>query len=310
MPIRIGEPDPIARLGGKAQIIEKICEVAEQTIEDYSLVGAADLFMGGCRLFLHLDCNDEINFKIASDKDRGLVQFFKHLQDPYKTDLLIDQIWLTADEITTKDQFEEANKNRVDDNTMSELDLASLTYIISKYSLAADMQKFSQENTDGGINPATLDKFLHLDEYLADVEIVEGDYLETWKKFIYQDDILTWLDPPYIEDKKVDQKKAKKRSQKQEAEVTVTRGYIHPFTPEDQEILIDNAIKSNNKIIISGYKNVAYERLESNGFKRYFIGLVHVPSSGKGKKAKEYVWVNFDLDDSNLPDEVDDSEVE
>jgi site-specific DNA-adenine methylase len=303
MPIRIGEPDPIARLGGKAQIIEKICEIAELAIQNHNLVGVADLFMGGCRLFLHLDCDYTVNFKIASEIDRGLVQFFKYLQDPYKTDELIDHICLTADDITTKEEFEEANLRRLEDETMSELELASLSYIISIYSMAADMQNFSQADADRGIDPATLDKLLDLEEYLADVEFVVGNYLDTWKKFIYRDDILTWLDPPYVRDVKDGKGRRKK------AKVEPTRRYIHPFTPEDQETLIDHAIKSKNKIIISGYDNVAYKRLEKNGFDKHFIGLVNVYSGSSGEVAKEFVWVNFDIDVDLLPEEPSDDEL-
>lgn len=297
MPIRMKERDPLARLGGKSQLIETLSRIVEQACEDHNLVGVLDLFMGGCRMFLHLDYNIKIEIKAATEIDRGIVNLFRVLQDSHKIDQLIHYIWKTADQITTEAKFKEANIKRLSTN-ISELESAGLTYVVSKFSHAADMQGFVQKNADEGIDPKSLDKFLHLENVIGDVEIIEGDYKKLYDKYSHRSDILAWYDPPYLRDKG-----------EQKNEVESTRSYIHPFNPEDQEMLIDNAIDSPNKTIISGYDNAAYKRLEENGFQKYFIGLVNVPSSSSGKKIKEFIWIkNFEIDESTLPVEPNDNE--
>lgn len=283
---------PINTLGGKAQIIESIVQVISDCIDNYQLNGAIDLFMGANRLFLHLD--KELDIKIGNEIDRGYVAFFKMLQDPFETDQLIDEIWRSADYYTTQDQFEIACKRREEDPSISAVELAALTYIVSRYSRAADRQTFSHENAIKGINPIILDNLLHLEERLEGVEFICGDYKKVFNQYKDREDIITWVDPPYVV------------TDGDSGESKETLGYVHSFTTSDQEQLIDNLISTTNKVIVSGYDNALYKRLEANGFQKYFVGLVNVSSSGIGRKAKEFIWINFELDEDSLPIEPDD----
>jgi DNA adenine methylase len=279
--------DPINTLGGKSQIINEICKVVEYAIEEYDLVGAADYFMGGCRLFLHLDPGKDLELKVANEVDRGFVGFFQCLKDAYLTDQLIEMIWLLADQYASKEKFKEAKELRLKEDTPIVLS-AALTYIVVEYSRAADRQNFIEQNTYKGIKPKSLLKFLHLYGVLEGVEFTCGDYINQFNKYKERADIIIWIDPPYV---KTDEGKTKK-----------TAGYFHDFTLKDQEKLIDNLIATKNKVVLNGYENALYLRLIENGFQKHFIGLVNVPSSGKAQKVKEYIWCNFEIPEYLLPE--------
>ncbi|CAM3469876.1 MULTISPECIES: DNA adenine methylase [Paenibacillus] len=284
-------PDPFPTLGGKSQIIDRMVEIFHYCIEEYGLTGAADYFMGGNRLFLHLDC-DQIKFKLANEIDRGVVAFFKCLQDPYKTDQLIDSIWKLADHVDTEERFTTACEIRLDEQT-DEIISGALTYIVTMHSRATNRQDFCKANVGTKLILSGLDKLVGFDEIIGDVQIYCGDYKEQFHKYKHREDLLVWLDPPYLTTEAVEGKRGNRKKTK------ATNGYVHPFTKEDHELMIDNITspECKNKIIVSGYKNDAYRRLEQNGFYRYFVGTVHVPSSGIGKMIAEYIWSNVKIPD-------------
>jgi len=294
MPFIPLKPYPLKTLGGKAQLIEKLINIIDDCIEAHNLVGVIDACMGGNRIFLTHQSEKELELKIANEIDLGVVNFMRCLQDPYLTDKLIDEILMTWDLYTNEEAFEEARKRRGDPATPM-VESAALTYIVTLFSRAANRQTFCQANADKGVNPNSLDKFLHLEELLEEVEIRYGDCFDITKEFAHREDILTFLDPPYVEE---DKKTGKAKE---------TQSYENGFTPKDQEELLDNLISTKNKVILCGYDNPIYkERLEDNadsGFKRYFIGEVNVSSSAIGRKRKEYIWCNFEVDEDLLPEE-------
>lgn len=291
-------------LGGKSQIIDSICEIVSFAVQEYDILGISDLFSGGNRLFSHLDINRGVEFKLANEIDKGVVNFFRCLQNAYDIDELIKYISLLADEYKTKAKFDEANKDRLKEDTPQILS-AALTYIVVKYSRAADRQTYCRENAFKGIKIKSLEKFYHLDEVYSQVSLTCGDYKEQFEKYKARSDVFIFLDPPYITDKEIN-KKAKKATNKKG--VTETHGYKHPFTVNDHKKLVENLLSTKNKALLCGYDNALYQRLEENGFQKYFIGLVNVSSASSGKKVKEYVWCNFEIPKYLLPEELFDDE--
>ncbi|ATA61236.1 DNA adenine methylase [Geobacillus stearothermophilus] len=291
--------DPLPTLGGKSQIIDRICRIIEFAHEEFGIVGISDLFAGGNRLLLHLDIVKELEFKIANEIDLGVVNFFRCLQNAYTIDELINHIVILADEYKDEDLFNMANDERRDKNT-DFIRSGALTYIVAQYSRAADRQTFCKEKADRGIPIKSLEKFYFLDEVYSEVQLICGDYKVPFNMYKDRSDVLVYLDPPYITtDEKGEGKKTRRRKKMKELEepkeTKETTGYIDKFTVANHEELVNMALTTKNKVIISGYKNAIYERLEANGFHRYFMGEVLVPSSGKGKKEKEYIWCNFEV---------------
>lgn len=294
------KPYPLNILGGKAQLIERLVHIIDDCIENHGLVGVIDACMGGNRLFLTHHPEDELEVKIANDKDLGIYNFMKCIQDPYLTDELIDEICLTWDLYTSEKTFNEARIKRRDPLTPV-VESAALTYILTQFGRAANKMLFNESNANKGIDPKSLDeKLLHLDSLLEGVEITQGDCIDIAKEFTLRDDFFLFLDVPYVEE------------DKKTGKVVATLDYEDGFTPEDQEKLLETLLITKNKVILCGYANPIYkERLEDNensNFKRYFLGEVDVPSSANGRKRKEYIWCNFEISDDLLPYEPSDDE--
>jgi DNA adenine methylase len=294
--------DPMDSLGSKKQVIQKLCEVAEYAISTYNILGVQELFGGGFRFSLYLDHDGNLEFRTANEIDYGVVSLFRCLQDPYKTDQLVEHIWLLADEYRTKDMFEEATEERIDPET-PQIRAAALTYIVVEYSRSADRQTFSQHDADDGISPKSLKKLYDADLDIGDVQIFCGDYREQFNKYKDRSDVLIYLDPPYlVTEKTKESRRVRKKKAYDESITKETAGYVHPFTIEDHKELVKILLTTNNKFILSGYENDIYKPLEDKekGFYKYFLGLVKISS---GKKKKEYIWTNILLPEGLLPEE-------
>jgi site-specific DNA-adenine methylase len=293
-------PYPLKIVGGKAQLIQQLIKIIDDCILKHNLVGVIDACMGGNRIFLTHQPELELELKIANEKDLGTVNFFRCLQDPYLTDQLIDEICLTWDLYTNEKAFIEGRKIRRNPSTPI-VESAALTYILTEFGRAANKTIFCEANANRGIDPKSLDKFLHLEELLEDVEIRHGDCLDITKEFADRDDILMFLDVPYLEEGK------------KTGEAKATQDYEDKFAPKDQEELLNTLLVTKNKVILCGYENPIYKkRLEDNissGFKKYFIGEVNVSSAANGRKRKEYIWCNFDFDEDLLPEESSDDDL-
>lgn len=302
------KPDPLNSLGSKKQVIHQLCELAEYAISIYDIIGVQELFGGGFRFSLYLDSPWNIEFRTGCEIDYGVVCFFQCLQDPSKTDKLIDLIWMLADEYKTMEKFKEAMKERLESDT-PQLRAAALTYIVVEYSRSADRKTFSQNDADKGISPKSLKKLYDIDLDLGDVQLFCGDYRKQFNKYKDRSDILIYLDPPYIVTKRKRTRKSKnKKNDNDDHCTTETDGFVHPFTVDDHRELVQHLLTTRNKFILSGYDNDIYRVLEDHekGLYKYFLGLVRISS---GKTRKEYIWTNIQIPEGLLPEEPSDDDL-
>lgn len=291
------QPYSMNTLGSKRQVIATLCNVVNYAMSCSNIVGVQELFAGGFCFSSHFESEYELEFRTANEIDYGVVSFFRCLQDPHKTDLLIEQIQLLADEYRTKEMFEKAKEERIKPET-SQLRAAALTYIVVEYSLRADRQNFSQHHADKGITHKSLSKLYEADRTIGDVQIFCGDYKEQFNKYKDHSDVLIYLDPPYVETKNTQKKKRRKED---ETITKETSGYVHPFTVDDHKELVKNLLTTKNFYILSGYLNDIYKPLEDEkkGLYRYFLGTVKISS---GERRNEYIWCNFEIGEGMLPE--------
>ncbi|MGE7751580.1 DNA adenine methylase [Lysinibacillus fusiformis] len=291
------EPYSMDTLGSKRQVIATLCNVVNYAMSCSNIVGVQELFAGGFCFSSHFESEYELKFRTANEVDYGVVSFFRCLQDPYKTDLLIEQIQLLADEYRTKDMFEKAKEERIKPET-PQLRAAALTYIVVEYSLRADRQNFSQHHADKGIPHKSLSKLYDADRTIGDVQIFCGDYKEQFNKYKDRSDVLIYIDPPYLVTSITHKKK---RGREDKSVTTETSGYVHPFTVDDHKELVKNLLTTKNKFILSGYLNDIYKPLEDEGkgLYRYFLGAVKIST---GERRNEYIWCNFEIEEGILPE--------
>lgn len=109
-------------------------------------------------------------------------------------------------------------------------------------------------------------------------------------------DAFFYLDPPYL------------------PETRKSGGYKHELTREDHILLVDKIIELKGQVMLSGYDNDIYKRLEANGFIKTSY-RVHCPAIGNNRYVKhiknkehkdedgyrtECLWLKLNKDKSNL----------
>jgi site-specific DNA-adenine methylase len=276
-----GVQDPIPTLGGKSALMKTLIRIFDRCIYEYDLNIFRDLFLGGNRFHTHYK-NYRID-RIGNELDRGLLSFYKAIQDPDQFDYLIGGIGaLSRPGLVTKEDFEVFKKWRRDPSTEA-LDAAILTYVVSKYSRAANRQDFNLLKAGEGIDISKLRrKLTPLTKIYRDVLFLNQGYDEPFKALMHREDTLIYLDPPYLEDK---------------AGVTKeTAAYDDEFFPDDHtemlELVVSESCKA--KVIISNYFNDLYNEYVRRGLLYcYFVGFVHVSSSGTGRKRPEFIYTNI-----------------
>lgn len=106
-------------------------------------------------------------------------------------------------------------------------------------------------------------------ERLRTVQIENRPAVEIIERFNY-DNVFMYLDPPYV---------LETRSQHQ---------YKHEMEDTDHELLLKTILKSNAKIMISGYESDMYNRYLSGWQKRTFASCAE-----GGSPRKEVIWMNY-----------------
>ena len=113
-----------------------------------------------------------------------------------------------------------------------------------------------------------------LHERLSRVIIYDRDALDLLDKY-NQPNCFLYCDPPYV---------------------WSTRGETRYNIDQDDEFhekFIDKCIASKSKILISGYDNELYTRLEDNGFTKVLFDVNTVSGTGKKKTKIEALWKNY-----------------
>ncbi len=71
--------------------------------------------------------------------------------------------------------------------------------------------------------------------------------------------------------------------------------YRHSWNRE-VHINFRNQIRhTDTYMIVSGYESDIYDELENDGWKKIFLKLKHVSSSGIGRMKEEFIYINFEI---------------
>lgn len=123
---------------------------------------------------------------------------------------------------------------------------------------------------------STIEGLPKLHDRLSKVIVSSQDGINLISKYANSEETFIYCDPPYVWSTR-----------------TKTR-YNVDMDDKAQEKFIDECIKAKCKILISGYNNELYKRLEENGFKKVEF-VVHT-MSGDHKTKKDMVeclWMNY-----------------
>ena len=226
---------------------------------------------------------EKSELEVYNDLHSGLYLFFKLLRE--NNEEFIRRLSLTP---YSREEFENSKRWMYEDD---EIEKARKFYVRTMQSVASNggwcyaksksrrgmCQSVSrwlgniEENLSGAI------------ERLKEVQIENLDILDLIKKYD-KEDTLFYLDPPYVPET---------RKQKKSYDCEMTR--------EQHIELINTLINVKGKVILSGYDNDIYNKLLDNGWKKIILGEFskrgQKTNNGELTKGKEFVWINYDLEE-------------
>lgn len=154
----------------------------------------------------------------------------------------------------------------------------------SRQGLMKDFVTLSRNRVRRGLNEqvsswlTAVDGLPEVHDRLKRVVILDRDALEVIQQQDGQN-TLFYLDPPYVKSTRVAQ-----------------AAYEHEMTDQDHHQLVDVILKCSGKVMLSGYPNMIYQRLEAAGWDTVDFNVTKSSSSQATKpKAVERIWANFEL---------------
>jgi DNA adenine methylase len=277
-------------LGGKSLLVPKLTRIIEDAAWRFGLSHYVEPTVGSGQVGLNIK-QGLFNHYHFNDNDQAIVNLFKILGDPYQ---IHDLIGLLLQLGVGEEVFEQAKKSLSPKNEvyLTELENAAFAYITIMQSRAAGRKSFNSEYSR---------RFKKVEKYyqrvqelesfhpfLSQVEVTCRDVVEILKESLWDSYALYYIDPPYSPD----------------SEMSGTNHYKNNWNKKKHEEYVDLLVQSHAKIIVSGYDNPAYQRLQDDGWSKILLRNVPVPSSagaspsGAGvKRVDEYIWTSFELPD-------------
>ena len=267
---------PVAWFGGKSRMVNKLIPM----IPNHTIY--VEPFGGGASMLL---AKTPSEVEVYNDLNSGIVNFFRVLRDKNSFTELQRLASLTP---YSREEF-----HKFREEWESEQDLthkAHKWFCIARMSFSGMFAKsfgYSKKSSSRGMAQcvgsylSAIDKLSEVYQRLIRVLIENKDALKLIKTF---DDPETffYLDPPYVHS---------------------TRSktyYEHELTDDDHHKLVDLLLKLKGKVMLSGYANEIYERLEKEGWIRKDFDTVLVASGhtqnynpAKRQKRVESVWMNY-----------------
>lgn len=268
-------------MGGKYALIDHIVPVVIECATKYNITTYTELCGGGGKILTNLPLNI-FEHRIYNEINVGFCSLFKVLQNKlYTAELitLLEKYRYSEEVFTMAIRGLELHK---DINHLSEIEVATYTYIATFQSRASNMTTYSpSKEYDMGY----YHKISRLKEYyfiLQDVDIQNQDCMVLLEEYKERQDILTYIDPPYIP-----------------TTMNAPKTYgEHSWSIEQHRVLVDKLLQTKGKVILSGYEDKVfntYKPLEDAGWSKILLRNVHIASSIGNSRQDEYIWVNFEV---------------
>lgn len=231
-------------------------------------------FGGTYTVGLHMDYLPPI--EIYNDLEKNVYSLYKVLKNSEMYDEFLKRVSLTP---FSEDERREA-KEKLEDDSISIIDRAVYFFVMNRMShngiggISLNMVVRRGMSKSVSDYLSAIDRMPELHERLSRVLILNRDAIGLMDKFS-QENCFLYCDPPYVWD---------------------TRGatrYKMDNNNEWHESFVDCCIRSNAKILISGYEHPIYDRLEQNGFTKVTFNVNTITGTGKPKTKTEALWKNY-----------------
>lgn len=219
--------------------------------------------------------------EVANDILSTLTTLWKVLQDPE----LFERFTRHCDATPFSQQGWEESETRLQDE--DPVVRAHAFFVLNRQSrqgLMSDFATLSRNRVRRKMNEqvsswlTAIDGLPQIHERLKRVVILNRDALDVIRQ---QDGAKTlfYLDPPYVSSTRV-----------------ATSAYRYEMSDQDHHQLVDLILKCTGNVMLSGYPNAIYQRLEAAEWDTFDFNVTKSSSSQATKpKAIERIWANFEL---------------
>jgi DNA adenine methylase len=219
--------------------------------------------------------------EVINDIDDRVYALFKVLSDEELFQEFVEKIWFIG---ASEKMYYEMLKS-LENGELHLVDKAVAFFYVNRFSVSGNLsedflvwRKQNKALSYEGVKT----RLLAIHKRLKGVVVLNKDWKDVVRKYDGSD-VVIYLDPPYV---------LGTRSGSEGI-------YAYEMTDEEHEELVDICLRLKSKVILSGYRNKIYERLEKNGWIRLdrevsVITSVSVGGKEKGKRV-ESVWLNYDV---------------
>jgi len=236
---------PITWFGGKGRMISKLLKL----MPEHRVY--VEVFGGGASL---LFAKAPSKVEVYNDIDSDLVNFFRVLRDKDKFQEFYEKVCLTP---YSREEYNYCRSTWKD--CEDEVERAYRWFVVARMSFSGDFGRswsFKVTHSRRGMASSCsawlsmIDKLPDIHERIMRVQIEHKDFRDLIP--IYDtEETFFYLDPPYI------------------PETRKGGGYKYEMTSRDHEDLVDLLLNAKSKIMLSGYVNSIYKRLEDAGWIRH-----------------------------------------
>jgi len=217
--------------------------------------------------------------EVINDIDDRVYALFKVLSDEELFQRFVEKVWFVG--ASEKLYYEMSEWLKGGDLDL--VDKAVAFFYVNRFCLSGNLSEqflvwkcYNKAAAYEGVK----DRLLAIHRRLRGVAVLNRDWKEVVEKYD-GDGTLFYLDPPYVLDTR-----------------TGSEGiYAYEMTNEEHEELVDICLRLKGKVILSGYQNPIYRRLEENGWirldKEIALRSVVVERGQEKPKRIESVWLNY-----------------
>ncbi len=262
---------PIIWYGGKGNMVKTLLKYIP-THKTY-----VEVFGGGASL---LFAKIPSKIEVYNDLNSGLVNLFRVIRDPKKFKKMYKKVYLTP---YSREEHKWAVEHCDDGN---DVDRAYAWYVMIRQSFSGCVRTW-------GLNVNTSDSFARnikiylnslkrlpqIHQRLSLVQIENNDFRRILKTYDSKNTFF-YVDPPYV--------------------LSTRKGgkvYEHEMTDKDHQELIDLLLDVKGKVMLSGYENDIYKRLDKKWsrivYETYCVASNSKQTNNKRNKRTEIIWMNY-----------------
>ena len=268
---------PLKWYGGKFYIVNEILKYIPKH-QCY-----VEPFFGSGQVFFK---KPKAMVEVINDIDLNVYSFFKVLANDSLFNEFIKKVYLLY---AHRKIFEEQKRIMENDNA-NIVDKAVAFFYIVYLGFNAKVYCNSyatgtERNKAMNLNSAKRRLFF-AHERLRDVFVECKDWKEIVKQYDSNDTFI-YMDPPYLQDTR-----------------KTFNDYLHEMSNEQHQELVDILLTLKSKVMLSGYANPIYEKLEQQGWIRIDIDTYCWATNAKQTRFKdkriESLWINYKLPELKL----------